>query len=44
MSTNLTKREIVLEIYRKTGFPQKQIVDPLRFPDRLPVPTIPMRD
>src|ERR1700753_2839414 len=27
MSTNLTKREIVLEIYRKTGFPQKQIVD-----------------
>src|SRR5215213_11821934 len=24
---NLTKREIVLEIYRKTGFPQKQIVD-----------------
>src|SRR5471032_287210 len=27
MSTNLTKREIVLEIYRKTCFPQKQIVD-----------------
>ena len=27
MSANLTKREIVLEIYRKTGFPQKQIVD-----------------
>ena len=25
--TNLTKREIVLEIYRKSGFPQKQIVD-----------------
>jgi integration host factor subunit beta len=25
--SNLTKREIVLEIYRKTGFPQKQIVD-----------------
>ena len=24
---NLTKREIVLEIYGKTGFPQKQIVD-----------------
>jgi len=24
---NLSKREIVLEIYRKTGFPQKQIVD-----------------
>ncbi len=24
---NLTKREIVLEIYKKTGFPQKQIVD-----------------
>jgi len=24
---NLTKREIVMEIYRKTGFPQKQIVD-----------------
>src|SRR3954463_2603375 len=24
---NLTKREIVLEIYRKSGFPQKQIVD-----------------
>ena len=23
--SNLTKREIVLEIYRKTGFPQKQI-------------------
>jgi nucleoid DNA-binding protein len=27
MSTNLTKREIVLEIYRKAAFPQKQIVD-----------------
>ena len=27
MSTNLTKREIVLDIYRKAGFPQKQIVD-----------------
>jgi nucleoid DNA-binding protein len=25
--SNLTKREIVLEIYRKTGYPQKQIVD-----------------
>jgi nucleoid DNA-binding protein len=24
---NLTKREIVMEIYRKSGFPQKQIVD-----------------
>ena len=24
---NLTKREIVLEIYEKTGFPQKQIQD-----------------
>ena len=24
--TNLTKREIVLEIYEKTGFPQKEIV------------------
>jgi nucleoid DNA-binding protein len=24
---NLTKREIVQEIYRKSGFPQKQIVD-----------------
>lgn len=24
---NVTKREIVLEIYRKSGFPQKQIVD-----------------
>src|ERR1041385_7152563 len=24
---NLTKREIVLEIYRKSGFPQKQSVD-----------------
>jgi len=23
---NLTKREIVLEIYEKTGFPQKEIV------------------
>ena len=27
MSTNLTKREIVLEIYEKTGFPHKQIQD-----------------
>ena len=27
MSTNLTKREIVLEIYEKTGFPQKQFQD-----------------
>ena len=27
MSTNLTKREIVLEIYKKTGFPQKQVVE-----------------
>jgi nucleoid DNA-binding protein len=27
MKTNLTKREIVLDIYKKTGFPQKQIVD-----------------
>ena len=25
--SNLTKREIGLEIYRKSGFPQKQIVD-----------------
>jgi len=25
--SNLTKREIVLEIYKKTGFAQKQIVD-----------------
>jgi nucleoid DNA-binding protein len=25
--SNLTKREIVLEIYGKSGFPQKQIVD-----------------
>lgn len=25
--SNLNKREIVLEIYRKTGFSQKQIVD-----------------
>ncbi len=24
---NLTKREIVLEVYRKAAFPQKQIVD-----------------
>lgn len=24
---NLTKREIVLEIYEKTGFPQKEVVD-----------------
>lgn len=27
MSTNLTKREIVLQIYEKTGFPQKEIQD-----------------
>jgi DNA-binding protein HU-beta/integration host factor subunit alpha len=26
MSTNLTKREIVLEIYEKTQFPQKEVV------------------
>ncbi|MEI6862531.1 MAG: HU family DNA-binding protein [Verrucomicrobiota bacterium] len=26
MSTNLTKREIVIEIYEKTGFPQKEVV------------------
>ncbi|TAG32692.1 MAG: HU family DNA-binding protein [Verrucomicrobia bacterium] len=26
MPSNLTKREIVLEIYEKTGFPQKEIV------------------
>ena len=26
MSTNLTKREIVLAIYEKTSFPQKEIV------------------
>ncbi len=25
MSNNLTKREIVLEIYQKTGFPQKDV-------------------
>ena len=25
--SNQTKRKIVLEIYRETGFPQKQIVD-----------------
>src|SRR5476649_2370087 len=25
--SNLTKREIVLEVYRKSGFPQKQIAD-----------------
>lgn len=25
MSNNLTKREIVLEIYEKTGFPQKEV-------------------
>ncbi len=25
MSNNLTKREIVLEIYQKTGFPQKEV-------------------
>lgn len=27
MSTNLTKRDIVLEIYEKTGFPQKEVRD-----------------
>ena len=26
MSTNLTKREIVLAIYEKTGFPQMEVV------------------
>ena len=26
MATNLTKREIVLEIYEKTQFPQKEVV------------------
>ena len=26
MSTTLTKRESVLEIYEKTGFPQKEVV------------------
>lgn len=26
MPANLTKREIVLEIYEKTGYPQKEIV------------------
>jgi integration host factor subunit beta len=26
VQANLTKREIVLEIYEKTGFPQKEIV------------------
>ena len=26
MSTNLTKREIVLEIYEKTAYPQKEVV------------------
>ena len=26
MSTNLTKREIVLKIYEKTSFPQKEII------------------
>lgn len=25
--SNLTKREIVLEIYEKTGFPQKEVVN-----------------
>ena len=25
MSTNLTKREIVLQIYEETGFPQKEV-------------------
>jgi nucleoid DNA-binding protein len=27
MSSNLTKREIVLNIFRKTGYPQKKIVE-----------------
>jgi integration host factor subunit beta len=27
MPANLTKREIVLEVYENTGFPQKEIVD-----------------
>ena len=27
MSANLTKRDIVLEIYEKTGFPQKEVRD-----------------
>lgn len=27
MSSNLTKREIVLEIFKKSGFPQKQVVE-----------------
>ncbi|KXU35562.1 DNA-binding protein [Cephaloticoccus primus] len=27
MSNNLTKREIVLDIYKKTAFPQKQVVE-----------------
>ena len=27
MATNLTKHEIVLAIYRKAGFPQKQVVE-----------------
>ena len=27
MSTKLTNSEIVLEIYKKTGFPQKQVVE-----------------
>jgi len=31
MSNNLTKREIVLEIYKKTAFPQKQVVDTVQF-------------
>ena len=26
MTNNLTKREIVLDIYEKTGFPQKEVV------------------
>ena len=27
MAGNLTKRDIVLEIYEKTGFPQKEVRD-----------------
>lgn len=27
MSNNLTKRDIVLEVYEKTGFPQKEVRD-----------------
>ena len=30
MSTNLTKREIVLEIYKKTSFHQKQVVETMQ--------------